>query len=168
MLIKWGLAKHDTSIKQSIHIYNSHKWLYESQRYGETYQLDAFFLYSASLLLHWCGEFAQHLPSFWAHSHAQQLVRQDPGKLPPKVIERRFTGCWHVISIFRLQEICYIPMWRYVWVDLNVYDNLKYVFTVDIRVSAISTRINPIMHETGEPIICSLHPYSCVNYGMHT
>ena len=109
MLIKWGLAKHDTSIKQSIHIYNSHKWLYESQRYGETYQLDAFFLYSAPLLLHWCGEFAQHLPSFWAHSHAQQLVRQDPGKLPPKVIERRFTGCWHVISIFRLQEICYNP-----------------------------------------------------------
>ena len=117
MVLKGGQAKHDTSIKAAppppththIYIYDAQKLLYESQRYGETYQLYAFLLNSAPLLLHWCWESAQHLPSFWDQFHAQQLVRQDPGKLPPKVIERRFTGCWHVISIFRfflLQEIC--------------------------------------------------------------
>ena len=158
------------------HIYNSatcnnaQKWLYENQKYSQPYQLDAFILSSNPLLLHLCGETAQHLPSSSAHSHALHLVRQDLGELLPKIIERTFGCCWHLNSIFRLQE-CWCNHTSYHCV-LMCESTLMYTITSNLSLLPsllkyeyyqFSTVINHIDRENVEPVVCILHTYSCVN-----
>ena len=138
------------------------------------YQLDAISLYSTPLLLHLCGETVQHLPSFSAQSHAQLFARQDPGELPPKAIEHRFTGCLYLNSIFRLQRLsnknnldhCVV-----MWVKLMCMTTSNFSILSSLlpyKYHQISKLIDHIDRETVEPMLCLLHPHSCVNYRMRT